>query len=83
MKKHSQRATDLVANPSLRIADSVAKALHLSRVSQRTANQKSMKLENRGLSWQSFPEILSVPDHDGGSRKWINAWFLNTHMVYL
>ncbi len=26
---------------------------------------------------------LTVPDHDGGRRKWINAWFLYTHMVYL
>ncbi len=26
---------------------------------------------------------ITVPDHDGGRRKLINAWFLNTHMVYL
>jgi hypothetical protein len=28
-------------------------------------------------------EIVSVPDHDGGRPKQINAWFLYTHMVYL
>ncbi len=27
--------------------------------------------------------VVVVPDHDGGRRKKINAWFLNTHMVYL
>jgi hypothetical protein len=26
---------------------------------------------------------VSVPDHDGGRPKQINAWFLYTHMVYL
>ncbi len=26
---------------------------------------------------------LTVPDHDGGRPKQINAWFLYTHMVYL
>ncbi len=27
--------------------------------------------------------IVTVPDHDGGRPKQINAWFLYTHMVYL
>jgi hypothetical protein len=27
--------------------------------------------------------VFTVPDHDGGRRKQINAWFLYTHMVYL
>jgi hypothetical protein len=30
-----------------------------------------------------FGPVRLVPDHDGGRRKKINAWFLNTHMVYL
>ncbi len=28
-------------------------------------------------------QIFTVPDHDGGRPKQINAWFLYTHMVYL
>jgi hypothetical protein len=26
---------------------------------------------------------VPVPYHGGGRRKYINAWYLNTHMVYL
>jgi hypothetical protein len=30
-----------------------------------------------------FVYTTSVPDHNGGLPKQINAWFLYTHMVYL
>jgi hypothetical protein len=30
-----------------------------------------------------FAYDVTVPDHDGGRRKQINAWFLYTLMVYL
>jgi hypothetical protein len=32
---------------------------------------------------KQFCMVNIVPDHDGGRREYINAWFLNTHMVYL
>ncbi len=34
-------------------------------------------------SAMKIDEDLTVPDHDGGRPKEINAWFLYTHMVYL
>ncbi len=33
--------------------------------------------------FQNFCRVATVPDHDGGQPKQINAWFLYTHMVYL
>ncbi len=37
----------------------------------------------RFLAPVSFRSTLPVPYHGGGRRKKINAWYLNTHMVYL
>ncbi len=69
IEEHSRRSANSVANPSPRTVDSVANPswgfyesedLHLSSVSRRTVNQKSMKIGEPWARWQSLSEIPRI-----------------------
>jgi hypothetical protein len=51
-------------------------ALTGSTVGQKAASPKKATIEKKG-------KTFTVPYHGGGRSKKINAWYLNTHMVYL